>query len=139
MKITDEKWNEIISETQAGIARWNARAFHHGIEDTFSCFVERGEKFVVLFTRHTPGEQKAVARELATGELRKATLAKQDKRIRASIRTSDPKSWQKLADKPAAEIVRKLKLLNFVMFVSSRVTSVSTTPPTTPEPAKETV
>lgn len=125
MKITDEKWDEIITETQARIARWNARALEHGVEDTFTCDVERGEKYAVLITRHLPSERKAVARELATGELRKATtVTKRGKLVGFSIKTPDPKAWRGLADKPAAEIVRKLKLTDYWI-----VKSVSTPTP----------
>lgn len=133
MKIADEKWNEIIAETQAGIARWNARASEKGCKDTFTCSVDRGTEYEVLVTRHIPDERKAVARELATGEVRKAKLTKRGKLVGYSITTPDPKGWQGLADQPAADIVRKLKLLDFLMLISVSVTGVSTTPPAAAE------
>ena len=136
MKITDEKWNEIIFETQAGIARWNANALKHGKKDTFSCDVKRGVNYETLSTRHMDsmgGAKKAVARELATGELRSAKLVTKRGMAMVSVKTPDPKGWQGLADKPAVVIVKKLKLLDFVMVLSATVTSVSTTPPVAAE------
>jgi hypothetical protein len=128
MKITDEKWNELVAETQAGIDRWNQRAAEKNRPDVFSCKVEQTDKHMFLCTSHEEGhvyrsnEMKAVARERDTGELRRAKpLRKRGRLIGFSIFTPDPKGWQGLADKPANRIVDKLKLLDFLMFISSSV------------------
>jgi hypothetical protein len=133
MKITDEKWNELVAETQAGIDRWNQHAAEKNRPDVFSCKVEQTDKHMFLCTSHQGGhsEMKAVARERATGELRRAKpVRKRGKLIGVSIFTPDPKGWQELADKPANKIVGKLKLLDFTMFISSSVIPSPDTPTT---------
>lgn len=79
MKIDHATWNEIIAKAEASIARWNERATGEARPDIFTAKVEKGEKYVILITEHKTGyrtERKAVAREIATGELHKAQVVK---------------------------------------------------------------
>lgn len=130
MRIETEKWNEIVDITKAKIADWNAHAKEHGKSDAFFADVQETGRFSVLFTQHRHGscvDGKAVAREIATGEVR-ATKLKKGKGGRVVgfvTRQPDPKSWHALADKPADVIVKQLKLTNFLMFISSSVTEAT--------------
>jgi hypothetical protein len=117
MIIDDKTWDAIVTATRAGIDRWNARAAENGVKDSFHCEVHTEKDIVVLLTRHAGGwnnRRKAVVRELATGELRRATpIFKRDRLTSVSVHTSDPKGWQALAGKSASEIARGLKLTDF--------------------------
>jgi hypothetical protein len=113
MKITDEKWNEIIAETRAGIEDLNAWAKRNGQSDTFHCEIDEGQDFTKLVTTRSDGERRAVAREKATGELRTAKPVVRTNFRGYKITTPDPKSWQNLSSKSASEVGKKLKLLSF--------------------------
>jgi len=124
MIITDEKRDAIVAATRARIARWNASASKHGVDDRFCCDMLTNTEYVTLLTTHLsqPADLRAVSRELATGELRSAkTVVRKGRLVGFSIRKPDPKAWQKLADKPAEEIVRALKITGFTMFLGSRM------------------
>jgi hypothetical protein len=88
---------------------------------------------VALFTKHETGggirsEMKVVVREIATGEMRSAKVRRDEGRVIGFVvSTPDPKAWKSLADKPADEVVRKIKLTDFVMFISAQATGSSTT------------
>lgn len=129
MYIDDAKWAEIIEETTTGIARWNASAAKHNKSDKFHLhLLSSSGKYSFIVTEHHGGwanEWRALAREIATGEVRstKAVIKKQ-KYAGASIKTPDPKAWKTLANKSAKEIVGKTKLLDFAMLISSRATAI---------------
>lgn len=44
-------------------------------------------------------------------------------KISFKVSTPDPKAWLSLPDKPAGEIVRKLKLTAFLMVLGSQMTT----------------
>jgi len=131
MVITDEKWNDIIAATKASIDRWRARAAEHGRPDRFYADVSNTDRFVALFTKHETGggirpEMKVVVREIATGEMRSAKVRRDEGRVIGFVvSTPDPKAWKSLADKPADEIVRKIKLTGFVMFIRAQATGIT--------------
>jgi hypothetical protein len=128
MYVDDRKWNEIIDEAQAGIDRWKGHAAKHKKEDVFRLHQDQSEKYSVIITEHWKGrmaERKALAREKDTGEVRSAkVVVKEWKLTGYTVKTSDPKAWKTLADKPAKEIVNKTKLLDFLMAIRSSVMSV---------------
>ena len=131
MLITDEKWNEIIAATKAAIDRWNTRAAERGRPDRFATDVVSTDRYVALTTKHNSGggyppEMKVVVREIATGEMRSAKVRRDKGRVIGfMVTTPDPKAWKSLADKSGEEIERKLKLTNFVMFISARATGTT--------------
>ena len=51
MIINNEKWDEIVAATRAGIERWKAAA-ERDCKDTFSCDVHDRGGYVVLMTMH---------------------------------------------------------------------------------------
>jgi hypothetical protein len=130
MIITDEKWNDIIAETRSSIDKWNENARKHQRPDVFRVNVQDSNGFNVLLTEHlTNGyggsERKIVVREIATGEMRRAKISKHRGRVTGfRVWKSDPKVWRSLADKPGAEIAKRLKLTNFLMILGSQVTHV---------------
>jgi hypothetical protein len=136
MIITDAKWNDIVAVTSAWIDKWKATAAKRQRKDDFTVKCDSGDKYTVLLTTHHDGYQRechAVAREIATGELRAANLVTKRRKgigripVGYSISQSDPKGWNGLANKSAEEIVKKLRLTNFVMFLGASVTEVTTT------------
>jgi hypothetical protein len=123
MRVSDEKWNEIVNEVKAGIARWNAKASEHKTGDTFHPVLKENGLmggFTTLSTFHDHAA-RMIAREPATGEVRKIKFIWREGRIAgAAINPKDPKSWAtSLAEKPASEIVEQLKLLDFFMPISA--------------------
>jgi len=52
MYVTDEKWNEIVEATKAGIARWSAQVAKHKFDDRFAVEVQEAGEFTVLLTNH---------------------------------------------------------------------------------------
>jgi hypothetical protein len=134
MKITDDKWNEIIAETRRRIDSWNASATKHNKSDTFRCDLQQTRAHALLMTTRSSGEaelrrheRKAVARELATGELRSVKLIFNKGRLTGFQTKADPKAWVSLLAKPVAEVVRKLKLTDFLMVLSARVVRADST------------
>jgi hypothetical protein len=130
MYVSNEKWAEIVAATQEKIANWNASAAKHALADTFECDEQQQSKHILLITKHKTGsgyltEHHALAWELETGEVRRTKLVLQKGRV-VSFKTShpDPKSWQALANKTAAEMVKKLKLTDFLLLIGSKATSV---------------
>jgi hypothetical protein len=124
MKISDEKWHEIVKETRAGIERWNIRAREKQKSDQFHVKVTQAAagKYEFIITKHHTewnNEFHCVVREIATGEVRRAKY--RPKKGGIDIKTPDPKAWAQLADKPGAEIAKKLKLLDFIMILGSSV------------------
>jgi len=124
MKVSDEKWNEIVNEVKAGIARWNAKASELKTGDTFRWVLKKNGLYLgctTLTTLHDFGTQmqesgdaKIVAREDSTGEIRKVKSVWIEGRYAGTVANhKDPKSWSSLTEKPASEIVEKLKLLDF--------------------------
>ena len=91
MIINNEKWDEIVAATRAGIERWKAAA-ERDCKDTFSCDVHDRGGYVVLMTMHQSDrtERHALAREHVGGE------------------DAGPESIARMADKPAGEIVALL-------------------------------
>jgi hypothetical protein len=123
MKIDDATWSAIIEETMAGIARLKEAATKGGRSDQFAASLHKLDKHAVLLTEHACGrraERKAVAREMATGELRKAQVAGEGKVLTTRISDEDPEGWADLAGKPAAQIVKGLNLAGYVMFINAR-------------------
>ena len=131
MLIDSKKWDEIVAVTEASIDRWNARAAEHGQKDTFHFFSQKTDRHEVIVAKHNDSyrmEVKALTRELETGEIRATKVIRKKGRIVGfQPTTPDPKGWKSLADKPADEIVKKLKLTNFFMFLGTRVTEVRST------------
>lgn len=124
MKIDDATWNAIIEETKAGIARLKEAAARHGKGDQFAASLHELEKHALLLTEHACGRRtnrKAVAREIATGELRKARVVQKDKVLATKISGDDPEGWADLVGKPAAQIVKDLNLASYVMVTKARV------------------
>jgi hypothetical protein len=125
--IDEQKWNDIIAATRAGIDRWNARAVKHHCRDTFYCRVLQTQGHAVVLTEqaadwyesagpYSAVDSHALARELSSGELRLAQPmgeeGRPDRFHIASVLT-----WrQQLAGKSGDEIVQQLKLLDFLMF-----------------------
>jgi hypothetical protein len=130
MIITDEKWNDIIAETQARIDKWNESAQEHQKSDVFRIKVQDEGDYTVLLTEHLnngdANDRKVVVREIATGEMRRAAIVKYRGRVKGfKVWRPDPKAWRLLVDKPAAEIVRQLKLTRFLMLLSSRADGIT--------------
>jgi hypothetical protein len=130
MKISDEKWNEIIAVTRWRVERWNARAAERNLPDRFSCDVVPTTHLAVLITTHQPEhgpiERKAVAREIISGEVRSTKLRK-GRVSGLTTRTPDPKAWGSLAVRSASEIVVKLKLGDFLHVLGSNVNRIEST------------
>jgi hypothetical protein len=128
MIITNEKWNDIIAETRTVIDKWNESARKHQKSDVFRIKVHDTDGYTDLLTEHVNGyqtERKIIAREIATGEMRRTTISKQRGHITGfKMWRPDPQAWRSLANKPAAEIVKRLKLTNFLMILGSHVTHV---------------
>ena len=122
MQIDDATWNEIIAKTEADIARWNERAAEKNRPDRFTANVKPVDKYTVIVTEHQTGyrvERKAVAREVATGELRKAQIVKKGSGLACKI-TASPKSWAKLEGKSADQTFKALKLTDYIMLLGVR-------------------
>ena len=125
MIVDDQTWASIIEETKAGINKWNAIAVERGLEDRFLVHVFDMRPNTALVTEHRERygiESKAVVRE-ADGHIRKAKPIVKKGRI-AGIKCGghDPKAWSSLADKPAADIVKKLGLTNYIMVLRATMT-----------------
>ena len=128
MKVSDEKWNEIVKETEAGIARWNAIAKERGLQDAFFSSIQETSGNSLLVTRYkhdsdrsfAADDVRAVAREIATGQLRPVRVKKYKGGIVGFTVKPPSKAWSaSLSEKPAAEIVKQLKLLDFFVIVSA--------------------
>jgi hypothetical protein len=121
MLIDDKKWNDIIAETKVRIDRWTARATERGLKDTFRFTIQKTDRYEVILTEHLDGcnlDAKGLARELATGEIRSTNVIRKKGRSTGfETKTPDPKGWKGLADKPADEIVTKLKLTDFFVII----------------------
>jgi hypothetical protein len=128
MKITDAKWQEIIAATRTAIDNWNAHARKHNVPDTFHMEVKKlsGGADMLMTEHHTSWKpaRKLVVRT-KEGELRPATSKKAKGGSRITIKGQDPKGWNGLADKPAMEIVGRLKLNNFVMIRNVRTSGMT--------------
>jgi len=136
MIITEEKWNEIITATRAGIDKWKARAAECQCEDRFTVETYKSDNYSVLTTAHDDGwrgKRRAVARDMTTGEVRAATLIMKQRKgfgrvpVGVKIKQTDPKAWKSLADKSADEIKRGLGLTDFRMVTSVVATTTRTT------------
>jgi hypothetical protein len=128
MIITDEKWNDIVATTKAGIDKWKTRAADRHVKDNFTVANHDSGAYSILLTTHHDGfrrEHCVVAREIATGELRTAKLIMKRRKgigpvpVGYSIKTPDPKGWNGLANKSADAIVKKLGLLRYAIFISA--------------------
>jgi hypothetical protein len=117
MQITDDKWNAIITEVRQGIDRWNARAAEHKKGDTFRYELVPAGEYVLLLTTHRSGstEWHSVAYKPVTQEMWAAKLIFKNGRVTGFRVKPDPKAWTSLATKPAAEIVKRLKLTDFLI------------------------
>jgi hypothetical protein len=124
MIINDNKWQEIIAATRAGIDKWNVRAREKARPDKFAVNVQRSGDFEILLTEHNKEgytERKVVMRNCVSGELRPAKAKKTAKGLFNITSRAIPKAWARLADKPADEIIRALKLTNFIMILGASV------------------
>jgi hypothetical protein len=138
MIILDQFWRDICAEVDAGIERWNARAKEKGRPDKFRVEYHSPKMGAcLLVTIHDDGDgefysidRRAVYRD-ENGYLRPVTLIKKGRDVTGFKTKPAPKSWVKLSlgDKPAAEIVKKLKLLDFMIILGARVTEVTTIRP----------
>jgi hypothetical protein len=121
MKITDEKWNEIIKATEAGIVRWNERAAERKLKDKFRVSKKDADGYSILLTEHNNGvhsDHHAVVREMGTGEMHAAKVIKRKKGerwITGYEPKPDPEEWRSLAYKSASDVVRALRLLDFLL------------------------
>lgn len=137
MLIDDKKWNDIITAARTRIDKWNGSAAKHGLKDTFRVSTQKTDRYEVILTEHRGGgvfEANALAREIATGEVRSTRVIRKKGHITGfQTTTPDPKYWKSLADKSAGDIIMKVRLVDFLMAISasSSVTSVQTTKPTT--------
>ena len=127
MIINDETWNEIIAETMAGIERINARATELGADDKFNWSLETGASGVVLLaTQEVSGgyttDRHVVVRHPDTGQTyigRFGTVGgRRDKRLVVKWGQQDTKAWAAMAGKSAKEIIRKARLLDYVIITS---------------------
>jgi hypothetical protein len=132
MIISNEKWDAIVAEVKAKIERWQAQADKHAIKETFRARIVplKSGECVVLVTEHCDASgdlhnAHAVVRE-ATGQMRPARVhTRNDRLVYVSKKSSYPKAWRSLVDKPAADIVRKIGLLDFLLV--HNVTAVAVT------------
>jgi hypothetical protein len=127
MKISDTLWNSIVAETAAGIDRCRADAARHGLADKFTVTVEPMGGYAVLVTEHRLDyytDRHAIARDLSTGDLRRARLVeKRGGGYRVEVRSAVPKGWADLATKPADRIVKALGLLDFTVILDVQPTA----------------
>jgi hypothetical protein len=71
-------------------------------------------------TEHGDGsrtDRKAIARELASGEVRRAKAKAAKGKVNFTVQTPDPKAWRTLPAKPASEIVKNLGLTDFLLVI----------------------
>jgi len=125
MYVDDQKWNDIIAETKAGIDRWNDDAAKYGVNHVFRVHLQNSDTYSLIVTEHASDyhEWKVLARELKTSEVRSTKpIIKRGRFVGFKTRTPDPKIWSTLADKPAKTIVGKTKLVNFFIIIGSRMT-----------------
>jgi hypothetical protein len=131
MLIDDKKWEEIVAVTKVQIDTWNLHAIEHRKKDTFRFSIRKTDRHEVILAEHTDNyrpEVKALAREVESGEIRATKVVRKKGRIVGfQTTTPDPKGWKSLADKPADEIVKKLRLTGFFMAISSQATEVTST------------
>jgi hypothetical protein len=126
VKISDQKWNEIVAETQAAIEKWNAQAAREGWKDSFRCRLSsHADGNVTLITEHDKGwhiERRAVTR--IGDQMYRSTIAKAKGGIAIKTKTDDSKAFAALADKPTKEIVKKAGLTDFFVMISAQLTHV---------------
>jgi hypothetical protein len=119
-KVSDETWKKLVDRANDGIAQWNVKALTHNRPDRFLCHEQPTEKYVILFTeqfdRHSR-TRKAVAREIATGNLVKIQSVAKGWKI-----SEPPKAWANLGDDDFEKLWKALKLTNYIMFISSGIT-----------------
>jgi hypothetical protein len=132
MQITEDKWNAIITEARKGIDQWNANAAKHEKSDTFRCDLVPAGEYVLLMTTHNDkysAERKAVAYKPATHEMKPAKPVVKKGLVTGFQIKSDPKAWASFAGKPADEIMKQLKLTNFVMVLGTSAVRPLSGPP----------
>jgi hypothetical protein len=134
MHVTEDKWNAIITEARRRIDNWSAWAAERKTSDSFRCELVPANDYVLLLTTHDDGsgyqmERHAVAYKPATQEMKPAKPIVKKGRVTGFQTKSDPKAWASFAGKPADEIVKQLKLANFVMFLSASVVRPPSGPP----------
>jgi hypothetical protein len=132
MQITSDQWNEIVAETLQRIDKWNAHAAENKVSDTFRCDLKSEGEYAVLITAHGSGcstDRKAVAYKTAANELKPVKLDIKQGRILGYWIKPDPKAWASLPDKPVAEIVKRLKLTDFLMITGTSVARPPSGPP----------
>lgn len=131
MIISDETWNEILAETEAGINRLNEIATQNGTADKFTWVLmgEPPDGPKTLITSNVNGayrETRAVTRNphtqqasiVATGRKGRFTTLKPKK---------DTKAWSKMSGKPAKDIIRAARLLDYLIILGARATKAPTT------------
>ncbi len=109
MQISEELWQEIIAETKAKLADFEASCIADGLKDRFVVRVERftgriGGEVEMLLTEQKPsmyGPPHIVVRSVTTGEMHRATRKRTGKgRFQISWKSSDPKSWGRSTSVP---------------------------------------
>jgi len=130
MIISDDRWADIIKATEAGIARWNASAAKHKKPDKFSVRISETSGYCVLLTAHNNEwrtHYHAVAREIATGQMRAVNVFRKTHEIIGyKIKSSDPKAWKSLPNKSADAAVTQLRLCDFFLPISSKMIPAET-------------
>jgi single-stranded DNA-binding protein len=124
---------QIRVEVRRGIKRWNATARERGRGDSLGMIWRDVDGFNVLVIEHWGGGnwagKKAIAREIATGEMHKATVKTRAFAVETlKVKETDPLRWKALAQKSAGDIVDALGLLDFVMVNDTQSVSGSEAP-----------
>jgi hypothetical protein len=125
MNITKDQWDGIVAETRHSIDRWNASAGSHDLKDTFQCTLMPAGDYSMLVTTHRSGyrtDRKAVAYRAAADELKPAKITVKKGFASFKIQPA-PKAWSALSGKSAAEIVKRLRLTDFLLVVSASLTA----------------
>lgn len=116
MRVDDATWQAIIAETTTEINRMNGVLAEHDLTDPFTLRVVAAEDHEILITQRGSRERRAIARYMPTNELRKATIDRKGK-----CKISTPlKSWERLHGKTAREIMKGVKVADYMIVISSR-------------------
>ena len=118
--LSDAQWQAVIDEARTGIDRWNERG---------KCVyrLERqehgGVQFVITSqTGQGPVERRGLARRQADGVVFSVKFKRQRGGYQMVYKPG-PKSWDRLGDKSAAQVVKATKLLGFIEHRDAYVTS----------------
>jgi hypothetical protein len=118
MQVDESTWQAIVEETKRKLAEWKEEGHE------FVALTQANEKSQLLITEHRQQsyagtgyyvtDRHAVGRELANGQLCKVTISKKGKNLVAKFKAG-PKAWESLAGKSVEQIVKGLKLTNFLV------------------------